>query len=130
MPYADGAAVINAGDSSDKRTQILMRQDEQPNGVRLNIIQGLSDVTVSSKSKNIQEANGSQSEIKSGHSSLYFKVGNAANLDRTGLSPPQNKGLTNGRHSYGGKQQGRRNKKRRDYRKTDVNLEKHNALCF
>ncbi|URE49729.1 hypothetical protein MUK42_31976 [Musa troglodytarum] len=110
MPYADGAAVINAGDSSDKRTQILMRQDEQPNGVRLNIIQGLSDVTVSSKSKNIQEANGSQSEIKSGHSSLYFKVGNAANLDRTGLSPPQNKGLTNGRHSYGGKQQGSPNK--------------------
>ncbi|XP_064984297.1 uncharacterized protein LOC104000469 isoform X5 [Musa acuminata AAA Group] len=107
MPYADGAAVINAGETSDKRTQILMRQDEQPNGVRLNIIQGLSDVTVSSKSKNIQEANGSQSEIKSGHSSLYFKVGNTANLDRTGLSPPQNKGLTNGRHSFGGKQLGR-----------------------
>ncbi|THU54050.1 hypothetical protein C4D60_Mb10t20930 [Musa balbisiana] len=73
-PEVDGAAVINAGDSSDKRTQILMRQDEQPNGVRLNIIQGLSDVTVSNKSKNFQEANGSQSEIKSGHSSLYFKV--------------------------------------------------------
>ncbi|XP_065027703.1 uncharacterized protein LOC135582254 isoform X5 [Musa acuminata AAA Group] len=107
MPYADGAAVINAGETSNKRTQILMRQDEQPNGVRLNIIQGLSDVTVSSKSNNIQEANGSQSEIKSGHSSLYFKVGNTANLDRTGLSPPQNKGLTNGRHSFGGKQLGR-----------------------
>lgn len=107
MPYADGAAVINAGDSSDKRTQLLMRQDEQPNGVRLNIIQGLSDVTVSNKSKNFQEANGSQSEIKSGNSSLYFKVGNPANLDRTGLSPPQNKGLTNGRHSFGGKQLGR-----------------------
>ncbi|RZR86177.1 hypothetical protein BHM03_00013323 [Ensete ventricosum] len=32
-PEVDGAAAINAGDSSDKRTQIFIRQDEQPNGV-------------------------------------------------------------------------------------------------
>ncbi|URE49722.1 hypothetical protein MUK42_31976 [Musa troglodytarum] len=133
MPYADGAAVINAGDSSDKRTQILMRQDEQPNGVRLNIIQGLSDVTVSSKSKNIQEANGSQSEIKSGHSSLYFKVGNAANLDRTGLL---------GLAYFQGDRATDRMEIAAKYKFEDnllgiklcvifyVNLEKHNALCF
>ncbi|WOL05237.1 hypothetical protein Cni_G13964 [Canna indica] len=107
MPFTDGAALTIAGDSSDKPTQILTRQNEQQNGVRFNIVQGLSDVTISNKLKNVQEANCLPSEIKPGHSSVYFAVGNAANPDRVSLSPSQNKGMSNGRPSFGGKQQGR-----------------------
>ncbi|XP_064982466.1 uncharacterized protein LOC135623432 isoform X2 [Musa acuminata AAA Group] len=55
--FGDGASVIDAGDSSDDCTQILIRQDQKPNGVSFNIIQGLSDVKISSKLKNVQEAN-------------------------------------------------------------------------
>ncbi|XP_064982465.1 uncharacterized protein LOC135623432 isoform X1 [Musa acuminata AAA Group] len=81
--FGDGASVIDAGDSSDDCTQILIRQDQKPNGVSFNIIQGLSDVKISSKLKNVQEANGILSDFKTGHSSVHFTVGNATNLDRT-----------------------------------------------
>ncbi|WOL18134.1 hypothetical protein Cni_G26927 [Canna indica] len=102
----DSSAVTDSGDSNGNCTQILTRQDQQLNGVRLNTIQGPADVTISSKLKNFQKANGSPSEIKSGHSSVGL-VGNAANLARGGLNPLQNKGLVNGRHNFGGKQQAR-----------------------
>ncbi|RWW10349.1 hypothetical protein GW17_00026109 [Ensete ventricosum] len=44
MPSAVGAAVTDTGDSSDNCSQILTKQNQQPNGIRFNIIQGLSDV--------------------------------------------------------------------------------------
>ncbi|URE14552.1 hypothetical protein MUK42_11905, partial [Musa troglodytarum] len=81
--FADGASVIDAGDSSDDCTQILTRQDQKPNGVSFNIIHGLSDVKISSKLKNVQETNGIPSDFKTGHSSVHFAVGNATNLDIT-----------------------------------------------
>ncbi|RWV99140.1 hypothetical protein GW17_00037971 [Ensete ventricosum] len=80
--FADGASVIDAGDSSDDCTQILTRQDQKPNGVSFNIIKGLSDVKISSKLKSVQEANGIPSDFKTGHLSVRFTVGNP-NLDRT-----------------------------------------------
>ncbi|XP_064946346.1 uncharacterized protein LOC103970782 isoform X2 [Musa acuminata AAA Group] len=107
MPSAVGAAVTDIGDSSNNCSQILTTQNQQPNGIRVNIIQGLSDVTISSKLKNVQEANGFPSEFQTGHSSFNFSVGSTANLDKTGLSSSQCQGPSNGRHSFGGKQQGR-----------------------
>ncbi|KAJ8466051.1 hypothetical protein OPV22_028603 [Ensete ventricosum] len=83
MPSAVGAAVTDTGDSSDNCSQILTKQNQQPNGIRFNIIQGLSDVTISSKLKNVQEANGFPSEFQTGHSSINFSVGSTANHDKT-----------------------------------------------
>ncbi|XP_010940952.1 uncharacterized protein [Elaeis guineensis] len=107
MSFMDGAVLTNSGDSYDKHSQISKVHDQQSNGVSFNIIQGLSDVKISSKSKNLQELNGLSSEIGPGHSSIHIVVGNGTNIDRTGLSSPQSKGLSNGRHGFGGKQHGR-----------------------
>ncbi|XP_074569904.1 uncharacterized protein LOC141826549 isoform X2 [Curcuma longa] len=104
VPYADDTAVGNAGTQCDSRTQISTRQDAHPNDVRSNIVQGLSDLSILNKLKNVQEANGLPSEIKLGNSSVDSAVGNTSNHDRNIL---QNKGMGNGRRSFGGKQQGR-----------------------
>lgn len=104
VPYADDTAVGNAGTQCDSRNQISTRQDVHPNDVQSNIVQGLSDLSIFNKLKSVQEANGLPSEIKLGNSSVDSAVGNTSNHDRNIL---QNKGMGNGRRSFGGKQQGR-----------------------
>lgn len=105
VPYADDTAVGNAGTQCDSRNQISTRQDVHPNDVRSNIVQGLSDLSIFNKLKSVQEANdGLPSEIKLGNSSVDSAVGNTSNHDRNIL---QNKGMGNGKRSFGGKQQGR-----------------------
>ncbi|XP_042378526.1 uncharacterized protein LOC121971359 isoform X4 [Zingiber officinale] len=106
VPLADAVAMANAGVQSDTPTQILTRQDPRPNDARSNLIQGLSNVTISNKLKNVQEANALPSGAKLGNVFVHSAVGNTSNLDRTNLSW-QNKGTGNGRHSLGGKQLGR-----------------------
>ncbi|KAG1360627.1 hypothetical protein COCNU_09G000900 [Cocos nucifera] len=107
VSFMEGAALTNLGDSYDKHSEISKVHDQQSNGVSFNIIQGLSDVKISSKSKNLQELNGLSSEMRSGPSSIHITVGNGTNLEGTSLSSAQNKGLSNGRHGLGWKQQGR-----------------------
>ncbi|XP_026665923.2 uncharacterized protein LOC103721343 isoform X3 [Phoenix dactylifera] len=107
VSFMEGAALTNLGDSYDKHSEISQVHDQQSNGVSFNIIQGLLDVKISSKSKNLEDLNGLSSEMRSGHSSIHITVGNGTNLDRTNLRSTQNKGLSNGRHGVGGKQQGR-----------------------
>nr|XP_029117926.1 uncharacterized protein LOC105035945 isoform X3 [Elaeis guineensis] len=107
VSFMEGAALTNLGDSYDKHSEISKVHDQQSNGVSFNIIQGLSDVRISGKSKNLQELNGLSSEMRSSHSSIHITVGNGTNLDGTSLSSTQNKGLSNGRHGFGGKQHGR-----------------------
>ncbi|XP_077214903.1 uncharacterized protein LOC143849669 isoform X3 [Tasmannia lanceolata] len=78
------------------------------NGVSFNIVQGLSNVKILSKSKDHQEQNG-VSKMRTGQSSVHVTFGNGVNLVRTGLTSPQNNGSTDGRHdmNLGGKPQGR-----------------------
>ncbi|XP_074583629.1 uncharacterized protein LOC141839712 isoform X4 [Curcuma longa] len=106
VPSADAVAMANAGVPSDTPTQILTRQDPRPNDTRSNLIQGLSNVTISNKLKNAQETNALPSGTKLGNLFVHSAVGNTSNLERTNLSW-QNKGTGNGRHSLGGKQLGR-----------------------
>ncbi|XXG68087.1 hypothetical protein AAC387_Pa06g1260 [Persea americana] len=101
---AEGAS---AGNTADGRpSQLLAIQDKHSNGVGLNIPQGLSNVKILSKSKDIQEPNGFSSETGHGHSSVHMTVGNGAN---PGMATLHNKGSSNGKHrtNMGGKQQGR-----------------------
>ncbi|XP_042420944.1 uncharacterized protein LOC122009038 isoform X6 [Zingiber officinale] len=104
VPYADDTAVGNAGTQCDSCTHISTRQDVHPNDVRSNIVQGLSDLSIFNKLKNVQEVSGLPSEIKLGNSSVDSAVRNTLNHDSNIL---QNKGMGNGRRSFGGKQQGR-----------------------
>ncbi|XP_042427229.1 uncharacterized protein LOC122014840 isoform X7 [Zingiber officinale] len=104
VPYADDTAVGNAGTQCDSCTHISTRQDVHPNDVRSNIVQGLSDLSIFNKLKNVQEVSGLPSEIKLGNSSVDSAVRNTSNHDSNIL---QNKGMGNGRRSFGGKQQGR-----------------------
>lgn len=100
----EGAA---AGNTADGRpSQLLAMQDKHSNGVGLNIPQGLSNVKILSKSKDIQEPNGFSSEMGHGHSSVHMTVVNGAN---PGMPTLHNKGSSNGKHrtNMGGKQLGR-----------------------
>ncbi|KAJ4952906.1 hypothetical protein NE237_029738 [Protea cynaroides] len=101
--------IATPGDVSDKLSQYSAMQNQHSNGVCFNIAQGLSNVKILSKPKDVQESNGFQSEIRAGHSSVHSSVGNGSNPDRTGLASFPNKGSSNGRHgtNFGGKQQGR-----------------------
>jgi hypothetical protein len=64
---------------------------------QLNIIQGVSDVTISGKVRNTQD-NGFLDEVRTGQPSMLTAAANGARQD---------KGANNIRHGYGGKQQGR-----------------------
>ncbi|XP_042504946.1 uncharacterized protein LOC122081762 isoform X2 [Macadamia integrifolia] len=101
--------ITTPGDVSDKLSQYSAMQNQHSNGVCFNIVQGLSNVKILSKPKDVQESNGFQSGIRAGHSSVHSSVGNGANPDRTGLASFPNKGSSNGRHgtNFEGKQQGR-----------------------
>ncbi|XP_062194849.1 uncharacterized protein LOC133898249 isoform X2 [Phragmites australis] len=70
-----------------------------------NIIQGVSDVTISGKVKHIQD-NGFSDEIRTGQSSMHTAAANGVRDERAG-PPAHDKGVGNIRHGYGGKQQGR-----------------------
>ncbi|XP_043721925.1 uncharacterized protein LOC122669249 isoform X3 [Telopea speciosissima] len=101
--------ITTPGDVSDKLSKYSVMQNQHSNGVCFNIGQGLSNVKILSKPKDVQDSNGFQSEIRAGHTSVHLSVGNGANPDRTGLASFPNKGSSNGRHgtNFGGKQQGR-----------------------
>jgi len=64
---------------------------------QFNIIQGVSDVTISGKVRNTQD-NGFLDEVRTGQPSMLTAAANGARHD---------KGANNIRHGYGGKQQGR-----------------------
>ncbi|CAO2170132.1 unnamed protein product [Urochloa humidicola] len=64
---------------------------------QFNIIQGVSDVTISGKVRNAQD-NGYSDEIRTGQPSMHTGAVNGVRHD---------KGASNTRHGYGGKQQGR-----------------------
>ncbi|XP_021320281.1 uncharacterized protein LOC8060899 isoform X1 [Sorghum bicolor] len=64
---------------------------------QFNIIQGVSDVTISGKVRNTQD-NGFLDEVRTGQPSMVTAAANGARHD---------KGANNIRHGYGGKQQGR-----------------------
>lgn len=101
---SEGAA---AGKPADVRpSQLSTIQDKHSNGVGLNIAQGISNVKILSKPKDIQEPNGFSSETRPGHSSVHMTIANGAN---PGVAILHNKGSSNGRHrtNLGGKQQGR-----------------------
>lgn len=103
------STIATPGDVSNKPSQYSAVQSQHSNGVCFNVVQGLSNVKILSKPKDIQELNNFQSEVRPGHSSVHISVGNGANSDRTGLVTFQNKGSSNGRRrtDFGGKQQGR-----------------------
>ncbi|TKW11556.1 hypothetical protein SEVIR_6G239600v4 [Setaria viridis] len=64
---------------------------------QFNIIQGVSDVTISGKVRNTQD-NGFSDEVRTGQPSMHTAAVNGVKHD---------KGASNIRHGYGGKQQGR-----------------------
>ncbi|CAL5013897.1 unnamed protein product [Urochloa decumbens] len=64
---------------------------------QFNIIQGVSDVTISGKVRNTQD-NGYSDEVRTGQPSMHTGAVNGVRHD---------KGASNIRHGYGGKQQGR-----------------------
>uniref|UniRef100_K3YG72 DUF7725 domain-containing protein n=1 Tax=Setaria italica TaxID=4555 RepID=K3YG72_SETIT len=64
---------------------------------QFNIIQGVSDVTISGKVRNTQD-NGFSDEVRTGQPSMHTAAVNGVRHD---------KGASNIRHGYGGKQQGR-----------------------
>ncbi|CAO2183918.1 unnamed protein product [Urochloa humidicola] len=64
---------------------------------QFNIIQGVSDVTISGKVRNTQD-NGYSDEVRTGQPSMHTGAVNGVRHD---------KGASNTRHGYGGKQQGR-----------------------
>ncbi|KAJ6826298.1 uncharacterized protein M6B38_372790 [Iris pallida] len=96
VSFSEGAAVSHPGDSFDRSSQIPKSYNQQPNRVNFNIVKGLSDVNISTKSKNHQEPNGISSEVRPANSALHNTVGIGAN-----------KGLSNGRLVSVGKQQAR-----------------------
>jgi hypothetical protein len=65
---------------------------------QFNIIQGVSDVTISGKVRNTQDNNGFSDEVRAGQPSMHTGSVNGVRHD---------KGASNIRHGYGGKQQGR-----------------------
>ncbi|KAJ4956582.1 hypothetical protein NE237_013365 [Protea cynaroides] len=96
-------------DVSDKLLQYSAMQNQHSNGVCFNIVQGLSNVKILNKPKDVQELNGFQSDLRTGHSSVHLTVRKGANPDKTFLASFPDRGSSNGRHgtSFGGKQQGR-----------------------
>lgn len=64
---------------------------------QFNIIQGVNDVTISGKVRSTQD-NGFSDEVRSGQPSMHTAAVNGVRHD---------KGASNIRHGYGGKQQGR-----------------------
>lgn len=64
---------------------------------QFNIIQGVSDVKISGKVRNTQD-NGYSDEVRTGQPSMHTAAANGVRHD---------KGASNIRHGYGGKQQGR-----------------------
>ncbi|XP_010251793.1 PREDICTED: uncharacterized protein LOC104593576 isoform X2 [Nelumbo nucifera] len=102
---------VNAtpADVAEKPSQFVAVQNQHPNGMSFNIVQGLSNVKILSKPRDASESNGMQSEVRPGNSSVHMAVGNGSTADRIGLVTFQNKGSSNGRHgaNFGGKQQGR-----------------------
>ena len=64
---------------------------------QFNIIQGVNDVTISGKLRNTQD-NGFSDEVQTGQPSMHTAAVNGVRHD---------KGASNIRHGYGGKQQGR-----------------------
>ncbi|KAG8048134.1 hypothetical protein GUJ93_ZPchr0008g12888 [Zizania palustris] len=96
MPSRNGSAATNYGDQFDKCSHIPKASD----GVGFNIVQGMGDVTISNKVKDIQE-NGFSDEVRPGRWSMNSVSANGGRHDRAGLP------TSNIRHAYGGKQQGR-----------------------
>ncbi|XP_010267437.1 PREDICTED: uncharacterized protein LOC104604674 isoform X3 [Nelumbo nucifera] len=96
-------------DVSNKSSQFPVVENQHLNGVSLDIVQGLSNVTVLSKPRDVSESNGLQSEVIHGNSSVNMSVGNGSNPDKTVLGAIQSKVSSNGRHGmyFGGKQQAR-----------------------
>ncbi|XP_062191971.1 uncharacterized protein LOC133895568 isoform X2 [Phragmites australis] len=72
---------------------------------QFNISQGVGDVTISVKVKHSQD-NGFSDEIRTGQSSMHTAAANGVRHERAG-PPAHYKSVSNIRHGYGGKQQGR-----------------------
>ncbi|KAL5221269.1 hypothetical protein ABZP36_025982 [Zizania latifolia] len=97
MPSRNGSAATNYGDQFDKCSHNIPKASD---GVGFNIVQGMGDVTISNKVKDIQE-NGFSDEVRPGRLSMNSVSANGGRHDRAGLP------TINIRHAYGGKQQGR-----------------------
>ncbi|KAK1257433.1 hypothetical protein QJS04_geneDACA011606 [Acorus gramineus] len=97
---SDSANSAHNGDLYDNQ---IMR-NQQANGVDNNPSKNLLNVKIFNKSKDLQQVNGSSSEVRPGHSSGDAAIGNGARS-----SPSQNKGPSNGKHGiiFGARQQGR-----------------------
>jgi hypothetical protein len=96
MPSRNGSTTASFGDQFDKGGHIPKPNDS----VGYNIVQGIGDVTIASKVKDIQE-NGFSDEVRPGQSSMHAVSANGVRQERSGLP------AGNTRHGYGGKQQGR-----------------------
>jgi hypothetical protein len=96
MPSRNGSTTASFGDQFDKGGHI----PKPNNSVGYNIVQGIGDVTIASKVKDIQE-NGFSDEVRPGQSSMHAVSANGVRQERSGLP------AGNTRHGYGGKQQGR-----------------------
>ncbi|XP_015695998.2 uncharacterized protein LOC102719038 isoform X2 [Oryza brachyantha] len=96
MPSRNGSTATNFGDQFDKGSNIPKVNEI----VGYNIAQGIADVTISNKVKDIQE-NGFSDEVRPAQSSMHAVSANGVRHERSGLPA----GII--RHGYGGKQQGR-----------------------
>ncbi|KAG0462071.1 hypothetical protein HPP92_020547 [Vanilla planifolia] len=75
--FSEGSALNNNWDSSDKYTQVPKARN-QSNGISYDIVQGLSDVTLSNSTKNSDELHGLQSEVAPGQSTINNLTGNGS----------------------------------------------------
>ncbi|XP_020582706.1 uncharacterized protein LOC110026189 isoform X2 [Phalaenopsis equestris] len=96
VSYLDDAEIRNTQVSYD-RLPVIQKSPHQPqNGISFNIVQDMSDVSLTNKAKNSHEMSGLATEINPAQPISSSVVGNGLN-----------RGLTNGRHAFGGKQQAR-----------------------
>uniref|UniRef100_A0A0D9XAF0 DUF7725 domain-containing protein n=1 Tax=Leersia perrieri TaxID=77586 RepID=A0A0D9XAF0_9ORYZ len=80
MPSRNGSTAANFGDQHDKGAHIAKANDS----VGYNIVQGIENVTIASKVKDIQQ-NGFSDEVRLGQSSMQAVSANGARHERSGI---------------------------------------------
>lgn len=93
--FLKDVAVNNSGNLSDKYSQVPKAHAQQQNGTSINVIQGLTDIALSSR-KNSGEQSGLTSNTPLDQLTQSHLTGNGSN-----------NALTNGRVALGGKKPGR-----------------------
>lgn len=93
--FLKDVAVNNTGNSFDKYSQVRVTHSQQNNGLSINVVQGLADISLSSTMSS-GEKNDSASNTPPDQLNVSHLTGNDSN-----------KALTYGRIPFGGKKQGR-----------------------